>query len=379
MGPRKHGTQNYRSCPWFGPARTTIGSRGADRSLSANSVPLDGSSRAESTLPLALRLANAESAELLLAHVVPVPELTEVGPLEAGDLELRGQLVRRNERVAHDYLDQIRARMVKGGISARTLVLCDGDVRSRLARAIVDEAVDLVVLSAQGRSGHSDVPFGSVAAYLIAHAVAPLLIMCRHSTRATRRVAAAGAAGRPAPEPRHAMTASASIPHPELLETAARALREHHRATNRMPRPIPVWASLPSMLDWRDRARACCAEPEPEATKAAEWFLDNDYQVQRAMLQVREDLPLAFYRRLPSVTSAVEEGLPRAFSLAHGLLNASHLQLSLPRAVQFLRAYQEDAPLTIAELWAFPTMLRLACLEIVFRRGVPTPIGAASI
>jgi nucleotide-binding universal stress UspA family protein len=155
-------------------------------------VPLDGSSRAESTLPLALRLAKAEGAELLLAHVVPVPELTEVGPLEAGDLELRGQLVRRNERVAHDYLDRIRARVVKGGISARALVLCDGDVRSRLARAIVDEAVDLVVLSAQGRSGHSDVPFGSVAAYLIAHAVAPLLIMCRHSVRATRRVAAAG-------------------------------------------------------------------------------------------------------------------------------------------------------------------------------------------
>jgi len=155
-------------------------------------VPLDGSSRAESTLPLALRLAKAEGAELLLAHVVPVPELTEVGPLEAEDLELRGQLVRRNERVAHDYLDRIRARVVKGGVSARSLVLCDGDVRSRLARAIVDEAVDLVVLSAQGRSGHSDVPFGSVAAYLIAHAVAPLLIMCGHPMRATRRVAAAG-------------------------------------------------------------------------------------------------------------------------------------------------------------------------------------------
>ncbi|HEX7410231.1 MAG TPA: cellobiose phosphorylase, partial [Candidatus Binatia bacterium] len=76
-------------------------------------------------------------------------------------------------------------------------------------------------------------------------------------------------------------------------------------------------------------------------------------------------LPLEFYRRLPSVTSAVEEGLPRAFSLAHGLLNASRLQLSLPGAVQFLRAYQENAPLTIAELWAFPTMLRLACLEIL--------------
>ena len=93
------------------------------------------------------------------------------------------------------------------------------------------------------------------------------------------------------------MTASASMPHPESLETAPRELREHRRAANRMPRPIPVWANLPSMLDWCDRARACCAEPEPEATKAAEWLLDNDYQLQRAVLQVREDLLLEFYRQ----------------------------------------------------------------------------------
>ena len=71
------------------------------------------------------------------------------------------------------------------------------------------------------------------------------------------------------------MTASASMPHPELLETAARELREHHRAANRMPRPIPVWASLPSMLDWRNRARACCAEPEPEATKIVRWVRER--------------------------------------------------------------------------------------------------------
>src|SRR5450830_1799526 len=86
------------------------------------------------------------------------------------------------------------------------------------------------------------------------------------------------------------MTALVSIPHPELLETAARELRERHRAANRMPRPIPVWANLPSMLDWCDRARACCAEPEPEATKAAEWLLDNDYQVQRVTLPIFQHL-----------------------------------------------------------------------------------------
>jgi nucleotide-binding universal stress UspA family protein len=59
-------------------------------------APLDGSARAESVLPLAVQLAKAQGAELLLAHVVPVPELTEIGPLDADDLELRERLVQRN-------------------------------------------------------------------------------------------------------------------------------------------------------------------------------------------------------------------------------------------------------------------------------------------
>ena len=85
------------------------------------------------------------------------------------------------------------------------------------------------------------------------------------------------------------------------------------------------------------------------------------------MRQVREDLPSGFYRRLPRLETpeAEENGLPRTFCLAHTLLSATHLQPSLSAAVQFVDAYQTDAPLTIAELWAFPTMLRLACLEIL--------------
>ena len=42
-------------------------------------VPLDGSPQAETALPVAERIALAHHAELLLAHVVPVPELTQTG------------------------------------------------------------------------------------------------------------------------------------------------------------------------------------------------------------------------------------------------------------------------------------------------------------
>jgi cyclic beta-1,2-glucan synthetase len=144
-----------------------------------------------------------------------------------------------------------------------------------------------------------------------------------------------------------------------------------------MPQPIAVWAHIDAMTEWLDRARICCAKPEPEATKAAEWLLDNDYQVLRSVQRIREDLSQAFYGRLPSLTGSEHEGLPRIFCLAHGLLRACRLQLSLTAAVRFVRAYQEETPLTIAELWAFPTMLRLACLEVLitaFTRLVPTLI-----
>ncbi|MCP4386469.1 MAG: universal stress protein [Hyphomicrobiales bacterium] len=152
-------------------------------------VPLDGSSHAESALSLAISLARAEHADLLLTHVVPDPELTETGPLENEAIELRERLIQRNERVAHDYLDRMRAQ-VDGDLTVRTLLLRGGNVRSGLIRAIADEAPDLVLLAAHGHGRRSDVPFGSVAAYLITHSSVPLLIVRGRPTHLAQRAAA---------------------------------------------------------------------------------------------------------------------------------------------------------------------------------------------
>lgn len=139
-------------------------------------VPIDGSCRAESVLPLAIHLAQSQGAELLLVHVVPPSFLTEVGPAESEDLELCERLVRRNERVARLYLERLQSRASEKGIAVRIQVLRE-DVRSSLVRTATDEAVDLVVLSAQGCSGRLDVPYGSVTSFLMTHTSQPLLIM----------------------------------------------------------------------------------------------------------------------------------------------------------------------------------------------------------
>ena len=57
---------------------------------------------------------------------------------------------------------------------------------------------------------------------------------------------------------------------------------------------------------------------------------------------------------------------PRIWSIARTVLRVSRLQLSALTLTQFLDAYQERTPLSIAELWALPTFLRLGCLEVLF-------------
>ena len=142
-------------------------------------VPLDGSPWAESAMPLAQRLARAVGADLLLAHIVPVPELTQIGPLEAEDLKLRDRVVERNERVAQAYIARVRSQAIENGLRVRAMTVHGADVRSSLAQLVDAEGVDLVVLSAHGHGGGRlpDVPYGSVAAYLMTHSATPMLIV----------------------------------------------------------------------------------------------------------------------------------------------------------------------------------------------------------
>lgn len=146
------------------------------------------------------------------------------------------------------------------------------------------------------------------------------------------------------------------------LALAAEDLAERHRILVRSPGRLEMLSSLGAVRRWLDRIRKACIDPPPDAGKAAEWLLDNDYQVHRAIRQIEQDLPATFYRRLPSLP--VEDGgVPRIAALASEFLRASHLQLTHASAAEFVQEYQRRNPLTLAELWALPTMLRIACIE----------------
>lgn len=151
-------------------------------------VPLDGSVRSESVLPTVVGLARLHAAAVLLVHVVKEPSPT--GFLaEEDDLKLARTLASRIEGHAEAYLRRIRAQLLSDVATVETLVVRRDDERKALLDIAAKETSDLIVLTAHGTTCDSEIPFGSVAAYLLTHSTLPLLVfqdLSRHAARALR-------------------------------------------------------------------------------------------------------------------------------------------------------------------------------------------------
>ena len=96
---------------------------------------------------------------------------------------------------------------------------------------------------------------------------------------------------------------------------------------------------------------------------AAEWLLDNFHIISAAARDIHHDLPPSFFRRLPQVAADEFAGLPRIYALALELIGSSAGRLDAQRLQRFISAFQSVTPLTIGELWAWPSALKLALLD----------------
>ena len=96
---------------------------------------------------------------------------------------------------------------------------------------------------------------------------------------------------------------------------------------------------------------------------AAEWLLDNFHLVEAEARAVRHDLPPRYYRKLPKLASREHAGAARLYAMAVELIRSGDGRLDLERLTRFMKAYQTVAPLTMGELWAWPSILKLALLE----------------
>lgn len=137
----------------------------------------------------------------------------------------------------------------------------------------------------------------------------------------------------------------------------------HHPIVVGPPAMLDVYRALPTLDAWFEGVRAYCAEPPPNQEREADWILDNDYRIIRAFRRLKEDLPRRFYERLPALAGLQSAGPPRVFAVSQAVIDQLETQITLTALTSFVAQYQKSADLTNAELWAVPSMLRLACLE----------------
>lgn len=139
-------------------------------------VPLDGSRRAESIIPIARSLAEKKQSELQLVHIIEKPELPSRTPPKESDLELTKQIVERNREEAQNYFDHLQDRIA---IEAKFAILVNDNVADALHNLIEEQNVDLVLLSAHGYgyTGQTLRPYGRLAMNLIEYGTSPLLVL----------------------------------------------------------------------------------------------------------------------------------------------------------------------------------------------------------
>ena len=120
----------------------------------------------------------------------------------------------------------------------------------------------------------------------------------------------------------------------------------------------------------REVYTALAADARREAdSPAAEWLLDNFHLITATIRDIRHDLPPSFVRQLPLIATDDFAGIPRIHALALELVRCSAGSLDGQRLQRFITSFQSLTPLTIGELWALPSALKLVLIEYLRERA----------
>ncbi len=135
-------------------------------------VPLDGSARAESALPVAARIARASGGSVMLVQVATMPLTYETSPAATYTPELIEAEINDSE----EYLKALARSDVLAGIETETCELFGAAAQSILAVA-TSYRMDLIVMTSAGKTGMKRWVLGSVAQKLARHSPLPVLVL----------------------------------------------------------------------------------------------------------------------------------------------------------------------------------------------------------
>ncbi len=134
--------------------------------------PSDFSRGSGAAFARAVRMAKADRAQLMIAHVlapvVPIAGEGYISPQVYDDLETSGR------KYAQRRLNAVQAKARKAGVRATTLVL-EGVAHEQIIRAAKSKKADLIVMGTHGHTGLVKFFLGSVASRVVAGAHCPVL------------------------------------------------------------------------------------------------------------------------------------------------------------------------------------------------------------
>ena len=100
-----------------------------------------------------------------------------------------------------------------------------------------------------------------------------------------------------------------------------------------------------------------------DVSPAAEWLLDNFHVIEAQLREIDDGLPRRYFRDLPVLQDEPLVGLPRVYGVAWAFVAHTDSAFNDDLLVHFLEAYEETRELTLGELWALPTTLRVVLIE----------------
>ena len=189
------------------------------------------------------------------------------------------------------------------------------------------------------------------------------------SVLSTERAASSpepGRAGAPLIDPRGEAPIRAELYGIEHLEEHARRLASACKLAPPAKEPSPLlkrFAESGAALAKAHREILVGFDRREGRGLDAEWLVDNYHIVDEVLREIEKDLPSGYDAELPKLAVEPLAGYPRVYAMALALVAHTDGGLDEPRLTRFVDAFQSVSALTIGELWAVPTMLRLVLLE----------------
>ncbi|MCX7711489.1 MAG: DUF3131 domain-containing protein, partial [Clostridia bacterium] len=152
----------------------------------------------------------------------------------------------------------------------------------------------------------------------------------------------------------------------EELEMHARKIAIEHSLDKRKGGTVPLFQSMNDNYNYI-RSLYISLNEDVEGKKsvppAAEWLLDNFYIIEEQVKGIRRDMTKTEYSRLPVLKCGNLQGVARIYAVAAELAVHTDGQINENTIVNYLNAYQLQSTLYDREIWALPTMIRLALIE----------------